>query len=354
MPYKKVLMSLKSHQYTWLITGAAGFIGSHLAEALIKLNQKVIAIDNLATGYFSNIEEISENFNDSEKRNFTYIEGDLLDKNLLKRAFQGVDIVLHQAALGSVQGSIADPQSTHANNVEGFLNTIIEAKNNSDKVFMQTIIEAKNNSVRNFVYASSSAVYGDAGDLPKVENKIGSCMSPYALSKLVNEMYADVIFKNYSFSSIGLRYFNIFGKRQDPNGSYAAVIPRWISEIIGNRQISIFGDGSTTRDFCYIENVIQMNILAGLSTLQKNMIFNVGVGSQTSLNELFNYLKLSLEKYSGIQYTKEPNFKNFRDGEVLHSVADIKLAKKHLGYLPTHNLQEGLKESIDWYYKKLK
>ena len=338
MSYKKALSNLKSRQYTWLITGAAGFIGSNLVEALIKLNQKVIAIDNFSTGYLYNIEEITENFDTAEKKNFNFFEGNILDKNFLKSVFKNVDIVLHQAAIGSVVRSIKDPLETCKNNIEGFLNTINQAKNNS---------------VKSFVYASSSSVYGDSADLPSVENKLGACKSPYALSKLVNEMYAELFFTNYSFSSIGLRYFNVFGKRQDSDGAYAAVIPKWISRMINNRQISIFGDGSTTRDFCYTDNVVQMNILAGLSNFDKNMIFNVGTHSQISLNELFDQLKLSLEESLAIEYTLEPDFKNFRDWDILHSAANIQLATRHLGYSPTHDLREGLKESIDWYYKHL-
>lgn len=338
MSYKEALSNLKSHQYTWLVTGAAGFIGSNLAEALIKLNQRVIAVDNFSTGYLHNIEEITRNFDAAEKKNFNFFEGDILDKNFLKSIFKDVDIVLHQAAIGSVVRSIEDPLETCKNNIEGFLNTINQAKNSS---------------VKSFVYASSSSVYGDSADLPSIEDKLGACKSPYALSKLVNEMYADVFFTNYSFVSIGLRYFNVFGKRQDSDGAYAAVIPKWISRMIHNKQISIFGDGSTTRDFCYMDNVVQMNILAGLSVFDKNMIFNVGTHSQISLKELFDQLKLCLEENLAIKYSLEPHFKNFRDGDILHSLADVQLANRYLGYSPTHDLREGLRESIDWYYRYL-
>lgn len=332
--YSELLSSLKDNPRTWLVTGCAGFIGSNLVEALLSLNQKVIGLDNFSTGHLSNIKNIETSIEKNLFKNFTLIDGDICDLQVCKSASNGVNYTLHQAALGSVPRSIADPIMTNEVNISGFINVMIAARDEG---------------VDSLVYAASSSTYGDHENLPKVEDVIGSPLSPYAVTKYVNELYADVFHKNYNFNSIGLRYFNVFGRRQDPNGAYAAVIPKWIAAMQNMMPVQINGDGSTSRDFCYIDNVIQANILAAHAPQDsKNNIYNIAVGDSTSLNELFKILTDILSNHS-IEYTKEPIFSDFRDGDVMHSQASIDKAIKMLGYEPKFNVKEGLQIAIPWY-----
>ncbi len=329
---------LKKSPSIWLITGVAGFIGSNLAEYLLLNNQKVIGIDNFSTGKLHNLDDIEKKVG-KNWNNFTFLECDVNDTKHYERYVKDVDYVLYQSALGSVPRSIKNPLNTNEANVSGFLSFIEIIKNN--------------NNVKNFVYASSSSVYGDHKSLPKKEEKIGSPLSPYAASKLINELYADVFFKSYGLKSTGLRYFNVFGKRQDPDGAYAAVIPRWINSMIKNEDIFINGDGETSRDFCFIDNVIQANILAAMIPVKNPEVFNVAVGSRTSLIELFGIIKKDL-KSLGFNYDKKPVFKDFRKGDVRHSEADISKIKKVLGYSPSHVCEEGLRETVKWFVSKNK
>jgi UDP-N-acetylglucosamine 4-epimerase len=331
----KIVKDMQKKPKTWLITGVAGFIGSNLLERLLNLNQKVIGIDNFVTGYRSNLDNVRASISSTKWKNFKFIRGDICNFQDCIKCLIKVDYVLHQAALGSVPRSIKDPLKTHKHNVNGFLNILLAAKNSG---------------VKNFVYASSSSVYGDHQILPKVEDKTGNLLSPYAATKSINEIYSSIFFKNYNFKSIGLRYFNVFGKRQDPNGSYAAVIPKWIVSMIQNKRIKIFGDGKTTRDFCYIENVIQANILAALTKKNINQVFNVALGNKISLNNLFISIKKNLAK-NNIFYKKKPVYKNFRNGDIRHSLADISKIKKELKYLPTHSLSDGILALVPWYIK---
>jgi UDP-N-acetylglucosamine 4-epimerase len=331
----KLTTNIKKNPKTWLITGVAGFIGSNLLERLLNLNQKVIGIDNFITGYRSNLENVRASTSSTKWKNFKFIKGDICNFQDCKKSLINVDYVLHQAALGSIPRSIKDPLKTHKHNVDGFLNMLLASKDSG---------------VKNFVYASSSSVYGDHPILPKVEDKTGNLLSPYAVTKSINEIYSSIFFKTYNFKSIGLRYFNVFGKRQDPNGSYAAVIPKWIVSMIENRKIKIFGDGKTTRDFCYIENVIQANILAALTKKNINQVFNVAVEKKISLNDLFISIKKNLAN-NNFFYKKKPIYKNFRDGDIRHSLADISKIKKELKYLPTHSLSDGILALVPWYIK---
>tara|TARA_Y100000768_G_scaffold363383_1_gene322989 strand:- start:12076 stop:13095 length:1020 start_codon:yes stop_codon:yes gene_type:complete len=334
--------SLKNHllenQHTWLITGVAGFIGSNLLEQLLNLNQIIIGMDNLSTGKKKNLDDIKNSCSDTLWSNFTFIEGDICDLDLCYKACQDVDFVLHQAALGSVPRSISDPINTNSSNINGFLNILLASKDSS---------------VKSFTYAASSSTYGDHPDLPKIEDKIGKPLSPYAITKYVNELYAEIFASVYSFQSIGLRYFNVFGKRQDPLGAYAAVIPAWINAILNQEKLYINGDGETTRDFCYIDNAVQANILAALSPLKfRNNVYNVAVGDRTSLNELFFILKNALQE-EGIIYKFEPEYREFRAGDVAHSQASIQKISKNLGYQPQFKIKEGVSETIKWYMSNL-
>ena len=344
MKYTEIIKDLKTNQRTWLITGVAGFIGSNLLENLLKLNQKVIGLDNFDTGFQHNIDQAIE---DAEgalgkilSQNFTFINGDISNLEDCHLACKGVDFVLHHAALGSVPRSIESPVKTNSTNIDGFLNMLIASR------------DAK---IKRFVYASSSANYGDHPSLPKVEQNIGNPLSPYAVTKVVNELYANVFFTNYGFNSIGLRYFNIFGKRQDPNGAYAAVIPAWISSILNQDPIFINGDGKTSRDFCYIDNVVQINIMAAISENNDsvNQIYNVAVGEKTSLNELYQIIEdLLINRVSGL-IKQEPIYREFRDGDVKHSLADIDKAKTLLEYQSNFTLKQGLEEYMNWYVSKI-
>lgn len=338
MHFEYICNQLKLKPKVWVITGVAGFIGSNLLEFLLNLDQKVIGLDDFSTGHKHNLIEVKSNIAKKNWNNFKFLEGSIKDYNKCLEVVKGSDYVLHQAALGSVPRSIKDPIETNNVNISGFLNMLYASKENN---------------VSSFIYAASSSTYGDHKDLPKKEDIIGKPLSPYAITKYVNELYAEVFALNYKFKSIGLRYFNVFGKRQDPNGAYAAVIPKWISSMINGDDIYINGNGETSRDFCYIDNVIQMNILAATSdNSNKNNVFNVAVGDRTSLYDLFTYLKQSL-KDVGIDYSKEPIYREFRDGDVMHSQADISKAKKLLCYEPKYRIQEGITNAIDWYKNNL-
>ena len=329
--YNKIKTKLLKEQKTWLITGVAGFIGSNLLETLLQLDQRIIGLDNFSTGHEANLKKVSSLVSDAQWKNFTFMEGDICDYETCIKATTNVEYVLHQAALGSVPRSVADPILTNNVNISGFLNMLTAAKNSE---------------VKSFVYAASSSTYGDHPDLPKVESNIGNPLSPYGLTKLVNELYADVFHKIYGFRSIGLRYFNVFGKRQDPNGAYAAVIPKWISLMIKNKEIIINGDGSTSRDFCYIDNAVQANILSALADSSAfNNIYNVAVGDRTSLNKLVDLLRSSLMA-NNIDYKKQPHLTDFREGDVKHSMADITKAKKNLGYDPEFTVEKGLHQTV--------
>lgn len=281
MKYKKIEDALSSKSETWLITGVAGFIGSNLLEALLKLNQKVVGLDNFATGHQANLDEVKESVSAEQWSAFTFVEGDICEPETCVEVVKGVDHVLHQAALGSVPRSIKDPITTNNTNISGFINMLVAAKDAN---------------VRSFTYAASSSTYGDHPALPKIEENIGNPLSPYAVTKYVNELYAQVFARTYGFKSIGLRYFNVFGKRQDPNGAYAAVIPKWTAAMINDEPLYINGDGETSRDFCFIENVVQMNILAAQSDASaRDQVYNVAVGDRTTLNQLFDVLKNTLK-----------------------------------------------------------
>lgn len=333
--FQQICDELQLAPKTWLITGVAGFIGSNLLEMLLMLNQRVIGLDNFATGHQYNLDEVRSFVSQSQWQRFEFIQGDIRQLADCERACLNVDYVLHQAALGSVPRSIDDPILTNSSNVDGFLNMLVAARNAN---------------VKSFTYAASSSTYGDHPGLPKVEDVIGKPLSPYAVTKYVNELYADVFSRCYGFHTIGLRYFNVFGKRQDPRGAYAAVIPKWTEAIINGDDVYINGDGETSRDFCFIENTLQMNILAATSTdeASRNQIYNVAVSGRTTLNELFKALKTSLSDH-GVVYGKSPIYRDFRAGDVRHSQADIQKAKKLLGYMPQFNIERGVAKAMSWY-----
>ena len=335
--YEQIRQHLTTHQCTWLVTGVAGFIGSNLLEALLKLNQKIVGLDNFETGFQHNLDAAIEDAGCIEpSMQFNFIEGDIRDLDTCRKACRGVDYVLHQAALGSVPRSIEDPIKTNQANIDGFLNMLVAARDAE---------------VKRFVYAASSSTYGDHPDLPKVEDRIGSPLSPYAVTKLVNELYADVFARSYGFKTIGLRYFNIFGKRQDPNGAYAAVIPKWVAAILRGEPVYINGDGETSRDFCYIDNTVQMNLLAALTENDEalNQVYNVALNARTSLNELFEMIQQRLlDRVEGLKPVV-PIHRAFRAGDVRHSQANIEKARKLLGYEPQYVIADGLDRAMDWY-----
>ncbi|MBL0672675.1 Vi polysaccharide biosynthesis UDP-N-acetylglucosaminuronic acid C-4 epimerase TviC [Aeromonas hydrophila] len=336
MKYNKVKETLKKEPKVWLITGVAGFIGSNLLEELLKLNQFVIGIDNFSTGYQHNLDEVKAEVSAVQWSLFNFIEGDIRNIDECRKVVKGVDYVLHQAALGSVPRSINDPITTNDTNISGFLNMLVASRDER---------------VKSFTYAASSSTYGDHLALPKVESNIGNQLSPYAVTKYVNELYADVFARVYNFKCIGLRYFNVFGKRQDPSGSYSAVIPKWTSAMIGGDDIFINGDGETSRDFCFIENVVQMNVLsATASDDNKNNVYNVAVGDRTSLNLLYYSILDSLKK-NDINYNKAPIYRDYRVGDVRHSQADISKARDMLGYEPQYKILEGISMSMPWYIR---
>lgn len=343
--YEKLQKHLKNNQSTWLITGVAGFIGSNLLEKLLMLNQKVIGLDNFDTGHQHNIDQAIKDAQKTTGKmldaNFTFINGDISVLTDCQQACNGVDYVLHQAALGSVPRSIQDPINTNKANIDGFLNMLLASKDAQ---------------VKRFVYAASSSTYGDHPDLPKVEDNIGNPLSPYAVTKVVNELYAGVFAKTYGFKTIGLRYFNIFGKRQDPNGAYAAVIPKWVAAILNKQAVFINGDGKTSRDFCYIDNTVQINLLA--ATVENDdatdQVYNVALNDRTNLNQLYQMIEDRLIQRTGGLKAQKPIYKDFRAGDVRHSLADISKAKALLGYQPEYKIDKGLDEAMDWYVAALK
>ena len=318
----------------WLVTGAAGFIGSNIVETLLASGRQVVGLDNFATGHRANLDEVRATVGDDHWSRFDMIEGDIRDRDACARAVEGVDFVLHQAALGSVPRSMADPLNSHDANVTGFIN-MLDA--------------ARLAGVKRFVYASSSSVYGDEPNLPKREERIGDPLSPYAATKAINEVYASVYARAFDYPSIGLRYFNVFGPRQDPDGPYAAVIPKWLIAMTQGRPVEIYGDGSTSRDFCYVANAVQANVRAALAGDEAlDQVYNVAVGGRTSLVELFNLLRDALSRHQ-VHYDQEPRFAGFRPGDALHTQADISKAGSLLGYAPTHDITEGLEEALPWY-----
>ena len=337
--FDEVKEQLRAEPKTWVITGVAGFIGSNLLEALLSLNQRVVGLDNLSTGYLRNLDEVQALVRPEQWADFQFIEGDIRSIEDCRRAVDSVDYVLHQAALGSVPRSIEDPIKTNQNNIDGFLNMLVAARDTK---------------VKRLVYAASSSTYGDHPDLPKTEDKIGRPLSPYAVTKLVNELYAEVFARTYGFKTIGLRYFNIFGRRQDPDGAYAAVIPKWIVAMLKNDPVYINGDGETSRDFCYVDNAIQANILAATTVGDDavNQVYNVAVGERTSLKQLFVYLSESLASQFPHLKNAKPEYLDYRAGDVRHSLADIVKSAQLLGYEPTHSVFEGLKNSLDWYVRR--
>lgn len=335
--YNRTKEDLIKNPKTWLITGVAGFIGSNLLEALLKLNQSVIGIDNFSNSSGNNLSAVQavsgENWS-----NFTFYEADIRNLEDCLKACNTADFVLHQAALGSIPRSIANPVLTNDSNINGFLNMLIASRDSNAK---------------RFVYAASSSTYGDHPGLPKTEDRIGRPLSPYAITKYVNELYAEVFGKTYGMETIGLRYFNVFGPRQSPDGAYAAVIPKWINSLLSGDACIINGDGSTSRDFCYIDNVIQANILAATSTNMNaiNQVYNVAYGTSTTLNDLHQILVQNIAKYNYQTIENKPSYQDFRPGDVLHSLADITKAKKFLSYNPIYSAEEGLENTVNWFIK---
>jgi UDP-N-acetylglucosamine 4-epimerase len=340
MQYEQLRTDLARSPRRWLVTGAAGFIGSNLLQTLLELDQHVVGLDNFATGHSQNLQEVERCLAPAQWRRFRFIEGDIRDPAVCRQACDGIEFVLHQAALGSVPRSIEDPITTNSVNVGGFL---------------EMLAAARSAGAKRFVYAASSSTYGDHPGLPKVESLIGKPLSPYAVTKLANELYADVFSSTYGFPSIGLRYFNIFGARQDPNGAYAAVIPKWIAALIHNEPVYINGDGETSRDFCYVANAVQANLLAAtsLDPAAVNHVYNVAVGQRTSLNELLEQLRAMLVPRFTHLEGFSPSYRDFRAGDVRHSLADISKARRMLGYEPTHTVSEGLSEAMEWYLRHL-
>ena len=331
--------SLRERPRRWLVTGSAGFIGSHLVEMLLNLQQEVVGLDNFATGHWRNLEAVECAVGEEAWKRHMFIEGDITDPDVCRRACTNVDVVLHQAALGSVPRSLVDPLATNAANITGYLNLLWAARESG---------------VQRFVYAASSSTYGDSAELPKVEDRIGKPLSPYAVTKYVNELYADVFARAYGMQIVGLRYFNVFGARQDPEGAYAAVIPRWVRALLRGEAPAINGDGETSRDFCYVANAVQANILAALSENEAalNQVYNVAVGGRTTLNELYTTLRdLLAERFPQLADIK-PVYRDFRAGDVRHSQADIGKAQSLLGYQPTHDVLSGLRAALPWYIER--
>lgn len=324
----------------WVVTGVAGFIGSNLAETLLKLNQKVIGLDNFITGHQSNINDLLAQVSEDQRGNFSFVEGDITNFATCVEVFSGADIVLHQAAVGSVPRSIKDPMTSHKNNVDGTFNVFKAA------------VDAK---VKRVVYASSSSVYGDHPELPKEEAKIGKPLSPYAATKLIDEIYADIFAKTYGLQTIGLRYFNVFGRRQDPNGAYAAVIPKWIASMVSGEDVFINGDGETSRDFCYIENTVQANLLAGITdnTECSGQVFNVSFGEKTTLNQLYGLLKDNILVHRPELKLSDPVYRDFREGDIRHSLANTDKIKSMINYNPDFDVRAGLQLTMKWYLENL-
>lgn len=340
-PWETVQQQLSAAPRRWLVTGAAGFIGSHLVECLLRLNQHVVGLDNFATGRPANLDEVRAALPAGQWARFQLQQGDICEPADCRRACADVELVLHQAALGSVPWSLQDPLRTHASSVTGFLNMLVAARDAG---------------ARRFVYASSSAVYGDSVELPKREDHIGQPLSPYAAAKWMDEIYAGTFARAYGMATVGLRYFNVFGPRQDPRSAYSAVMPRWVAALVRTEPVFINGDGHTSRDFCYVANVVQANVRAALTDnpAALNQIYNVAVGERTSLNELFTALKAELETRGVAVAGAQPTHQEFRAGDVRHSLADIAKARRLLGYEPAFNLAAGLKPAMDWYLKNLR
>lgn len=350
--YDKLRARLVTESHTWLVTGVAGFIGSNLLENLLKLNQRVVGLDNFATGHRHNLAEVQTLVKPEQWANFHFIEGDIRNLDDCQRAMvfptadaslgrsgSAVEYVLHEAALGSVPRSLADPITTNGVNISGFLNMLVASRDAG---------------VKSFTYAASSSTYGDHPGLPKVEHTIGKPLSPYAVTKYANELYADVFARCYGFNTIGLRYFNVFGPRQDPNGAYAAVIPKWIASLIKDEPIYINGDGETSRDFCFVTNVVQANLLAATTqdSIALNQIYNVAIGEQTTLNQLYAQLTRNLLPLYAHLKDARPLYRDFRAGDVRHSLADITKAATFLSYGPTHRVLQGLELAMPWYVKR--
>ncbi len=332
--YEQIQAELRQAPKTWLVTGVAGFIGSNLLETLLKLDQRVVGLDNFATGHQRNLDEVQTLVTPDQWSKFNFIEGDIRQLGDCQKACDSVDYVLHQAALGSVPRSLTDPIATNDTNVSGFLNMLVAAR------------EAK---VQTFTYAASSSTYGDHPAMPKVEENIGNPLSPYAVTKYVNELYASVFARSYGFKTVGLRYFNVFGPRQDPNGAYAAVIPKWTDALLKREAVYINGDGETSRDFCFVANAVQANLLAATAADEsKDEVYNVAVGDRTTLNQLFAALRDALQN-DGVSPATQPSYRDFRAGDVRHSQADIGKAQRLLGFAPTHSIQDGIGVSMPWY-----
>lgn len=337
--YAEILKKLESTPRTWLITGVAGFIGSNLLEQLLRHKQRVVGLDNFLTGYQKNLDMVRDIVGEDAWKGFTFIEGDIRDLPTCHKACAGVDHVLHEAALGSVPRSIDDPLLSNTCNIDGFLNMLVAARDAGTK---------------SFVYAASSSTYGDSPGLPKVEDVIGAPLSPYAVTKYVNELYGDVFARCYGFETVGLRYFNVFGQRQDPFGAYAAVIPQWFACLLRDETVYVNGDGETSRDFCYIDNVVEANILASLAEGKaRNTVYNVAFGQRTTLNELFDLIREEVVRHKPEAASAKVEHRDFRAGDVRHSLADISRANTLLGYAPTYDVRQGLRLAGDWYAKNL-
>jgi len=338
MDYEQRKDELRATPRTWLVTGVAGFIGSNLLETLLSLDQRVVGLDNFSTGFQHNLDEVQGLVTDAQWQRFTLIKGDIRDIDTCHQACRNVDYVLHQAALGSVPRSIEDPVTTNANNITGFLHMLVAARDAG---------------VARMVYAASSSTYGDHPDLPKVEEKIGNPLSPYAVTKLVDELYGRVFARTYGFATIGLRYFNIFGRRQDPDGAYAAVIPKWFAGLLNDDTVYINGDGETSRDFCYIDNCVQANIMAATADdSAADEVYNVAFGERTSLNELYRMIRERVASHYPDAAGAEPVYRDFRPGDVRHSLADISKAREKIGYAPEYSIADGLDQATAWYLKR--
>lgn len=341
MKLEGVLKNLRDEPRTWLVTGVAGFIGSNLLEALLEAGQRVTGLDNFSTGSRANLEDVRISVGETAWERFTLLEGDICDLETCRRACEGARLVLHEAALGSVPRSIKDPIATNRNNIDGFLNMLVASRDGG---------------VGRFVYAASSSTYGDHPGLPKREEAIGQPLSPYAVTKLVNELYAKVFSRTYGMETIGLRYFNVFGRRQDPDGPYAAVIPLWIARMLRGERVTIHGDGETSRDFCFVQNVVQANLLA--ATIEDsgaiNEVYNVAFGGRTTLNQLHDWIRDGLVPEHPLLAGLEPVHGPFRDGDIRHSQADISKAASRLGYEPRFDIRQGLAQALAWYCEHLR
>ncbi|MDP2529429.1 MAG: SDR family oxidoreductase [Candidatus Palauibacterales bacterium] len=337
--YREIEEALRDDPRVWLVTGAAGFIGSNLTEHLLELGQMVVGLDNFSTGSHENVDDVCAGLGREQLRNLYFVEGDIRDLGTCRTACHDVDFVLHQAALGSVPRSMDDPIETNTSNVDGFLNMLVAARDAG---------------VQRFVYAASSATYGDHEGLPKVEGEIGRPLSPYAVTKLVNELYAEVFQRAYGLHCVGLRYFNVFGPRQDPEGAYAAVVPKWIGSLLAGTSCHINGDGETSRDFCYVANAIQANLLAAVAGPETDeaRVYNVACGRRTTLNELFGMIRGGLTRYEPRLASAEPEHRDFRPGDVMHSQADISRIEKELGYRHTHEVEEGMRSTLAWFVER--